>query len=76
MVSNLWQLWSNYDLSRSGAENEFLIRQADPYWFVVLFLKISSVLKQVYAQMKNPRVVAVGACASGSGIFDTYSVFT
>ncbi|NBV42495.1 NADH-quinone oxidoreductase subunit NuoB, partial [bacterium] len=37
--------------------------------------KLGPVLKQVYIQMAEPRwVIAVGACASSGGIFDTYSV--
>jgi NADH-quinone oxidoreductase subunit B len=37
--------------------------------------KMGPILKQVYLQMAEPRwVLAVGACASSGGIFDTYSV--
>lgn len=37
--------------------------------------KMGPVLRQVYEQMAEPKwVIAVGACASTGGIFDTYSV--
>jgi NADH-quinone oxidoreductase subunit B len=37
--------------------------------------KMGPVLRQVYIQMAEPKwVIAVGACASSGGIFDTYSV--
>ena len=40
-----------------------------------LIVVLSPILRQVYEQMSEPRwVIAVGACASSGGVFDTYSV--
>ena len=68
---------STYDLARFGAERpSFSPRQADMLLVMgTIAKKMAPVLKQVYLQMAEPRwVIAVGACASSGGIFDTYSV--
>jgi NADH-quinone oxidoreductase subunit B len=68
---------ANYDLARFGSERmSFSPRQADLLMVMgTVAKKMSPVLKQVYTQMAEPRwVIAVGACASSGGIFDTYSV--
>ncbi len=68
---------SHYDLPRFGSERmSFTPRQADLLMVMgTIAKKMGPVLRQVYEQMAEPRwVIAVGACASSGGIFDTYSV--
>ena len=68
---------AHYDLARFGSERlSFSPRQADLLMVMgTIAKKMGPVLKQVYEQMAEPRwVLAVGACASSGGIFDTYSV--
>jgi NADH-quinone oxidoreductase subunit B len=68
---------SNYDLSRFGSERMgFTPRQCDMLLVAgTISKKMGPVLRQVYLQMAEPRwVVAIGACASSGGIFDSYSV--
>ncbi len=68
---------SHYDLARFGSERpSFSPRQADLLMVMgTISKKLGPILKQVYEQMAEPRwVIAVGACASSGGIFDTYSV--
>jgi NADH-quinone oxidoreductase subunit B len=68
---------AHYDIGRFGAERmAFTPRQCD-FMMVMgtISKKMGPVVKQVYLQMAEPRwVMAVGACASSGGIFDTYSV--
>jgi len=68
---------AHYDLARFGAERVgFSPRQCDLLMVMgTIAKKMAPVLRQVYLQMAEPRwVIAVGACASSGGIFDTYSV--
>lgn len=68
---------STYDIARFGAERpSFSPRQADVLLVMgTIAKKMGPVLRHVYEQMAEPKwVVAVGACASSGGIFDTYSV--
>ncbi len=66
-----------YDLGRFGGERlSFSPRQADCLMVCgTIAKKLGPILKDIYTQMAEPRwVIAVGACASTGGIFDTYSV--
>jgi len=68
---------AHYDLGRFGSERlSFSPRQADLLMVMgTIAKKMGPVVQQVYEQMAEPRwVIAVGACASSGGIFDTYSV--
>ncbi|MBL7759972.1 MAG: NADH-quinone oxidoreductase subunit B [Sediminibacterium sp.] len=68
---------SHYDLGRFGAERmSHSPRQCDLLMVMgTIAKKMGPVLRQVYLQMAEPRwVMAVGACASSGGIFDSYSV--
>jgi len=68
---------SHYDLARFGSERVgFSPRQCDLLMVMgTIAKKMGPVVKQVYLQMAEPRwVIAVGACASSGGIFDSYSV--
>lgn len=68
---------SNYDLGRFGAERMgFTPRQCDMLLVAgTIAKKMGPILRQVYLQMAEPRwVIAIGACASSGGIFDSYPV--
>jgi NADH-quinone oxidoreductase subunit B len=68
---------AHYDFGRFGAERMgFTPRQCDMLMVMgTIAKKMGPVLRQVYIQMSEPRwVIAVGACASSGGIFDSYSV--
>jgi NADH-quinone oxidoreductase subunit B len=68
---------AHYDLARFGAERlSFSPRQCDLIMVMgTISKKMAPILRQVYLQMAEPRwVMAVGACASSGGVFDTYSV--
>jgi NADH-quinone oxidoreductase subunit B len=70
-------LSSHYDLSRFGAEVvRFSPRQADMLIVAgTITTKMAPVLRTIYDQMLEPKwVIAMGACSSSGGIFDTYSV--
>ncbi len=68
---------SRYDISRFGSEAcRFSPRQSD--MLIVagrIVAKMMPVLQRIYLQITEPKwVVAMGACASTGGVFDTYAV--
>lgn len=68
---------SHYDIGRFGSERmAHTPRQCDLMMVMgTISKKMAPVIKETYIQMTEPRwVMAVGACASSGGIFDTYSV--
>jgi NADH-quinone oxidoreductase subunit B len=68
---------STYDLARFGAEVvRFSPRQSDLLIVAgTITTKMGPVLRTMYDQMLEPKwVIAMGACSSSGGIFDTYSV--
>lgn len=68
---------ATYDLAQFGSERlSFSPRQADVLMVMgTIAKKMGPILRQVYTQMAEPRwVMAVGACASSGGIFQSYSV--
>jgi NADH-quinone oxidoreductase subunit B len=68
---------SRYDIARFGSEAcRFSPRQSD--LLIVagrVAVKMLPVLQRIYVQMTEPKwVIAMGACASTGGVFDTYAV--
>jgi NADH-quinone oxidoreductase subunit B len=66
---------ARFDLDRMGILFRASPRQADVIIIAgTVTKKMLPVIKTVYEQMPEPKyVIAMGACASSGGIFDTYS---
>ncbi|HKK01713.1 MAG TPA: NADH-quinone oxidoreductase subunit B family protein [Desulfuromonadales bacterium] len=67
---------ARFDLDRMGILFRASPRQADCIIIAgTVTKKMLPVIKTVYEQMPEPKyVIAMGACASSGGVFDTYSV--
>jgi NADH-quinone oxidoreductase subunit B len=70
---------SRYDTARFGAE----VFRASPRQADMLILsgrvsiKMAPVIRRIYDQMLEPKwVIAMGACASSSGVFNNYALVT
>jgi len=67
---------ARFDLDRMGVLFRASPRQSDVIIIAgTVTKKMLPVIKIVYEQMPEPKyVIAMGACASSGGVFDTYSV--
>lgn len=67
---------ARFDLDRMGVLFRASPRQSDVIIIAgTVTKKMMPVIKTVYEQMPEPKyVIAMGACASSGGVFDTYSV--
>lgn len=67
---------ARFDLDRMGILFRASPRQSDVIIIAgTVTKKMLPVIKTVYEQMPEPKyVIAMGACASSGGVFDTYSV--
>jgi NADH-quinone oxidoreductase subunit B len=67
---------ARFDLDRMGVLFRASPRQSDVIIIAgTVTKKMLPVIKTVYEQMPEPKyVIAMGACASSGGVFDTYSV--
>lgn len=67
---------ARFDLDRMGVMFRASPRQSDCLIVAgTVTKKMAPVIKTVYEQMPEPKyVIAMGACASSGGVFDTYSV--
>mgnify|MGYP003958660759 CR=1 FL=1 len=66
---------SRHDLERLGMMPRSSPRQADVMIVAgTVTYKMAAVTRKIYDQMPEPKwVIAMGACASSGGIFDTYA---